>query len=293
MKPLDEEKLKADVISRAETESCGAATSVTVLKEEKALRICASHGCHLRAVFCRAMEEGVLPLRYIRNQRVLSTADQLALCRACVAVVGCGGLGGYAADLLARMGIGSLILVDPDVFVESNLNRQRFATRETLGRPKAGALKDALCVINPAVEAVAREERLTADNGSRLLAGANVVVDGLDNIGSRLALEEVCRKMGIPMVHGAIAGFEGQLMTVGPSGPGIRGLYGEEPPPGYGPEQELGVPCVTPLMIAGLQVMEVVKLVLHKGDAAASATMRYLDLQAPSLEAFTLGASRD
>ncbi len=109
-------------------------------------------------------------------------------------------------------------------------------------------------------------------------------------IPDRLALQAVCEKVGIPMVHGAIAGLEGQVTTVMPGDPGLKKFYGDALPQGPSPESILGVPAVTPVMIAGLQVMEVVKLCLNR-RGLSSGRMLYLDLEAPALETFTFQAS--
>ncbi|MFO7838452.1 MAG: ThiF family adenylyltransferase [Desulfosalsimonadaceae bacterium] len=283
------EKLGEAVCRQSERVSEEGRKTVSVLSGDRAGALASEYGCHLRRVFEVALLEGVLPFRYLRNQNSLSTGDQLRLCRSCAAVVGAGGLGGYAADLLARMGIGALVLVDPDVFAESNLNRQRFAVRESLGRPKAAAVRDFLASVNPAVEVFDSREQLGRENGAELLAGADVVVDGLDSIADRLVLQEVCEKEHLPFVHAAIAGFEAQVLSVMPGEAGLKNLYGEDLPPGPGPERELGVPAPTPLMAAGLQVMEVRRILLQDKARLSGGRMLYLDLERPGMEIFGFG----
>jgi molybdopterin/thiamine biosynthesis adenylyltransferase len=280
-----EERLADGVRSESESVVDAAGRRHRVLFEEQAHRLAGDNRCHLRRVFEAALREGIVPFRYLRNQQVLSTADQLTLCRSCAAVIGAGGLGGWVAELLARLGIGAMRIVDPDHFTESNLNRQRFARRETLGAAKVEVVKREISSINPGVEVSGFQERLSRGNGVRLVAGADLAVDGLDSIPARLSLQSVCEEAGIPMVHGAIAGFEGQVLTIRPGDPGIRNLYGEQPAEVSQPEAVLGVPAAAPLMIGGLQVMEVLKLLLDRPSAPAG-TMLYLDLHAPALERF-------
>jgi len=280
------EQLVSDIMARSEVVSEDSGRETRVLFEAQAAELAGTNNCHLRWVFELALSKGVLPFRYVRNQQAIAADDQLRLCRSRVVVVGVGGLGGYAAEQLARLGIGALVLVDPDVFVESNLNRQRFARASSLGRPKAEAAAEEIFAINPGVEVSGRQERLNRENGAELIAGADVVVDGLDNIADRLLLQKLCEEKGIPMVHGAIAGFEGQVSTVLPGAAGLKTLYGESPAESPPPEAVLGVPSLTPMMIAGLQVMEVLKILLNR-KRLLSGRMLYLDLKAPAIETFS------
>jgi molybdopterin/thiamine biosynthesis adenylyltransferase len=289
---MTDETQKSDIQSEIHRQSefiiTDAGLELRVLFEQRAMDLAGRFGCPLRKIYDLAMTRDILPYRYLRNQGVLGTPDQLKLCRSCVAVVGAGGLGGYAATLMARTGIGALILIDPDIFKESNLNRQCFAVTETLDMPKVSAAASRIYAINPAVEVTGYSEALTSENGSELLKGATLAVDALDNIPSRLSLQAACETLGIPMVHGAIAGFEGQVLTIWPGAAGLKHLYESDSPETPAPESVMGVPAVTPLIIAGLQVMEVIKLLLNRGTALTD-TMLYADLEAASLEKFRFG----
>ena len=106
---------------------------------------------------------------------------------------------------------------------------------------------------------------LDADNALSLLQGAQVIVDALDNLPSRMILQEAAARLGVPMVHGAIGGYTGQLMTIWPGDPGLTALYGHGPLPERGVEVELGNPAATPMMIAAWQVQEVVKILVGQG----------------------------
>jgi molybdopterin/thiamine biosynthesis adenylyltransferase len=223
--------------------------------------------CPIREVELAALEAGIVPWRYLRNVGTIGLAGQATLLRATVAVVGLGGLGGYVTEALARMGVGRLILIDGDVFEDHNLNRQLLSAENKLGTPKAQAAQRRVGEINGAVEVIAHAEMLSAENLPDLLADADVVVDALDRLPVRFVLQDGARALGIPMVHGSIAGFLGQVMTILPGDPGLRSLYGDpEQAPEQGLEAELGTPAATPMMVAAWEAQEVVKILVGSGD---------------------------
>lgn len=211
-----------------------------------------------------ALTAGILPARYQRNREMLSLAQQLTLFRSRVAVIGCGGLGGYIIEELARLGIGGIVAVDPDVFQEHNLNRQLYATPDQLGRKKVEAAACRVAAVNPAVTFRPVAEAFAEQNGAELLRGVAVAVDALDSIPARLLLAEMCDRRGIPMVHGAIAGWYGRLATQFPGDGTLRQLYprNRELP---GIEVSQGNPSFTPAVVAALEVAEVVKILLNVG----------------------------
>ncbi|MDR3421343.1 MAG: ThiF family adenylyltransferase [Xanthobacteraceae bacterium] len=210
-----------------------------------------------------ALVEGLLPSRYARNRVTFSLADQLRFRRARVGVVGCGGIGGYIVEGLARVGVGAIVVVDPDSFEESNLNRQLLSTIATLGTAKVDAAVNRVAAINPAVTVVARRERLTCKNGVHLLEGCAVVVDALDSIAARKELRRVCDDLATPMVHGAIAGWYGQLCDAFPGDAALDCLYGQSE--GLGEQARLGNPAFTPMAAAAFQVAEVCKIITGQG----------------------------
>jgi molybdopterin/thiamine biosynthesis adenylyltransferase len=211
-----------------------------------------------------ALSAGLLPVRYQRNRRTISTAGQLKLLHSSVAVVGCGGLGGYAIEQLARLGVGRLVVIDPDHFEEHNLNRQLLSTLAELGRAKVEAAASRVASINPAVSVVPLQLAFGAAHGAALLAGVDVVIDALDSIPVRLELSQACATLGLPLVHGAIGGWYGHVATQLPGDRTIEQLYGDATEP-RGVEQELGNPSFTPAVIASLQVAEACKLLLGEG----------------------------
>lgn len=242
----------------------------------------------VRAVELAALDTGVMPQRYARNLGTVGWEGQGALLRAKVAVVGLGGLGGYVVEALARMGVGSLILIDFDVFEAHNLNRQVLSTLGNLGMAKAEAARRRVAAVNAAVDVESHVERLTRENLPKLLAGADVVVDALDRLPTRVMLQEGAGELGIPMVHGSIAGFLGQVMTILPGDPGLHALYGDgDQLPEQGLEADLGTPAATPMLVAAWEAQEVVKLLTGKGDVlrhrmlfidTGSGTCRMLEL---------------
>ncbi len=230
-----------------------------VIHLEDVRRLAAKHDLSPLDVEVSSLEAGIVPARYHRNMGTVGIEGQLKLLRACVGVCGLGGLGGHAVEFLARMGVGHLVLADGDRFVESNLNRQALCREIDLGRSKAERARERVLAVNSSLKVTAHQRFLSAEEVPEIFAEAQAVVDALDNVPSRLALQEGCAELGIPMVHGAIAGNAGQVMTVYPGDPGLKALYlaGEE----RGVEVVEGNPSALPALIAALQVQEVVKII--------------------------------
>jgi molybdopterin-synthase adenylyltransferase len=212
-----------------------------------------------------ALQNDLPPARYQRNRNMISLSEQSLLFQSQIAVVGCGGLGGYVIEELARLGVGRIIAIDPDIFEEHNLNRQLLSTTSTLGKPKVAAALSRINEINPAVTLIPIQEAFCSSNGRELFAGATVVVDALDNIATRLELAEICTGLKIPLVYGAIGGWYGLVATQLPGDRTVQDIY-RNWVAGKGIEQELGNPSFTPAVVASMQVAEVCKLVLGKGE---------------------------
>ncbi len=197
----------------------------TILFDD-ACRIASTTGQTLRAIECAALEKGIVPERYSRNQNSLSNIDQLRLLRSHVAVIGLGGLGGTVTEILARIGIGRLTLVDGDRFDESNLNRQLLSCLANIGKPKAHTAELRVKEINPAVEVRAVADFFTTQNGQELLHGSQLAIDCLDTIADRFILEKACRNTRIPLISAAIGGSSGQATVIYPEDPGLKDIYG-------------------------------------------------------------------
>ena len=205
---------------------------------------------------------GIMKDRYNRNLGTVSAEEQQLLKTKSVCVAGCGGLGGTVIENLVRIGTGRITAIDGDVFEESNLNRQVLSNEADIGRPKAEEAAEQMKVINSEVTVRPVVEFVKADNARRLVAGHDVVVDALDNISSRKILEAACEAEGIPLVHGAIAGWNGQVAVIMPGDRIIEMIYsGDED---KGSERETGNPAFTPAVIASMEAAEVIKLLLGR-----------------------------
>jgi len=228
--------------------------------------IAQAHGISVRDVEIAALENGVTPWRYLRNIGTIGRDGQVKLLQSAVAVVGAGGLGGTIIELLARQGIGHITVIDNDRFAEQNLNRQLMSREKNLGKYKALEAAKRVAQINSAVTVTTFVEKLTKENAHRLLKGASVVADGLDNLSSRFLVESACRSLGIPLVHGTIAGFCGQLTTIFPKDAGLYCIYGSSGRfPEQGIEVKIGNPSATPAIVAAWQVQEIVKIITGIG----------------------------
>lgn len=215
-------------------------------------------GVSFREMEIFALENGICPSRYERSIGTLGMDGQRKLLESRVAVVGCGGLGGWIIEILARCGVGEILMIDGDVFDDNNLNRQLFAIEENIGAPKAEAAARRVRMVNGAVRPIPRVEYINEKNGASLLKGCSAVVDALDNNSGRRAVFGVCRELGIPFVHGAIGGFYGQLSVLRPDD---RPLWESCDAPDKGIEVSVGNPPFIPPFIASLQAAETVKII--------------------------------
>ena len=228
----------------------------------------------------------LLPARYEKNRTTINAGQQRALFNGTVAVVGCGGLGGYVIEELARLGVGTIRVIDHDIFEEHNLNRQVLCTLSSLGKAKVDAAVQRVNEINPACEVVTLNEKLTAVNAASLLDGATVAVDGLDNIPSRLDLADACVKLGIPLIHGTIGGWYGMVLTQGPARNIVRKMYGGSR--GLkGIEETLGNPSFTPAFVASIEAAEVCKIITGEGTTL-DGRMLFINLLDMVIETFTI-----
>jgi molybdopterin/thiamine biosynthesis adenylyltransferase len=220
----------------------------------------------VREVEIRALKAHILPARYERSQGTVGWEGQTKLLESTVAVVGCGGLGGWIIEGLARMGVGHLIIIDGDTFGESNLNRQALCTETNLSQLKTEAAQERLARVNSATQVTVHPVMADRESMREMLAGADVVVDALDTLPTRLVLQKVAQSLGIPVVHGAIGGYVGQVMTVFPDDEGLYAIYGRGEVPERGVEAQLGNPAATPMMVAAWQIQEVIKILLGAGE---------------------------
>jgi molybdopterin/thiamine biosynthesis adenylyltransferase len=255
------------VAESAESQAAPDGKTHLVISLKTTASISSSQGVPAKEVEITALKQGIIPSRYLRNIGTIGLDGQIKLLQSAVAVVGAGGLGSTVIELLARQGIGRLIIIDNDRFTEQNLNRQIMSTEGNLGEYKAIAAAKRVKDINSATTVTTFLERLTNENAQSLLTGARLVVDGLDNLPSRLVVEQACRRLAIPYVYASIGGFNGQLMTIFPEDVGLSSLYGSssDAVPEQGIETRIGNPPATAAMIAALQVQEVVKIIAGLG----------------------------
>ena len=220
------------------------------------------------------LSAGLDPQRRARYSRHLLIPEvgeqgQLKLLDSKILLIGAGGLGSPASLYLAAAGVGRLGIVDADVVDESNLQRQIVHSTERLGEAKVDSAKRTIEALNPDVEVVAYKERLTSENIDRILAdGWDVIIDGADNFPTRYLVNDASVWHDIPVVHGSIYRFEGQVTVFKPGdGPCYRCLFPSPPPPELAPScAEGGVLGVLPGVIGSLQASEALKLALGIGD---------------------------
>ena len=209
-------------------------------------------------------------LRYSRHLIMpeVGMDGQLKLKRAKVLCIGAGGLGSPLALYLVAAGVGRLGIVDFDVVDFTNLQRQVIHGTSDVGKAKLESAKETLCDINPNVDVVTYETRLSSDNALDIFKDFDIVADGTDNFPTRYLVNDACVLLGKPNVYGSIFRFEGQASVFyAQEGPCYRCLYPEPPPPGLVPScAEGGVLGVLPGVVGCLQALETIKLILGKGE---------------------------
>jgi len=186
-----------------------------------------------------------------------------------VLLLGAGGLGSPAAMYLAAAGVGTIGIVDMDVVDASNLQRQILHNLDRVGDRKVDSAKKTLTMLNPDVNVVTYDTRLSAENVMQILDGYDVIVDGADNFPSRYLLNDASVKLGIPVVHGSIFRFEGMVSVFHPIlGPTYRDMVPEPPPAELAPScAEAGVLGVLPGIVGSIQALEALKLILNLGES--------------------------
>jgi sulfur-carrier protein adenylyltransferase/sulfurtransferase len=222
----------------------------------------------------------------------VSEEGQQKLLDAKMLLLGAGGLGSPAAMYLAAAGVGTIGIIDMDVVDESNLQRQILHNLDRVGERKVDSAKKTLTALNPDVNVVTYDVRLGADNVLDIIDGYDVIVDGTDNFPTRYLVNDASLLKRIPVVHGSIFRFEGQVTVFSPYvGPCYRCLVPEPPPAELAPScAEAGVLGVLPGIVGSIQAMEAIKLVLGLGDPLVGRLLAYDALE----ESFrTFKVSRD
>jgi len=185
-----------------------------------------------------------------------------------VVIIGAGGLGSPAALYLAAAGVGTIGVVDMDTVEESNLQRQILHSTETIGKNKVDSAEKTLSALNPDVNVITYNTLLNKDNAIEVIENYDVVVDGTDNLQTRYLINDASVKTGIPVVHGSIFQYEGQITVFDPkNGPTYRDVFPEPPENGTAPNcTEAGVLGVLPGIVGSIQALETIKLILEIGE---------------------------
>ncbi|MCA9614931.1 MAG: molybdopterin-synthase adenylyltransferase MoeB [Myxococcales bacterium] len=230
--------------------------------------------------------------RYSRHLLLPEVGEvgQAKLLQSRVLCLGAGGLGSPAALYLAAAGVGTIGLVDGDVVDESNLQRQIIHGRSSVDRPKVESAAKRIGDLNPDVKIVPFQERLNSENVDRIFdQNWDVIVDGLDNFPTRYLVNDASVWKDIPVVHGSIFRFDGQVTTFWPGkGPCYRCLYPEPPPPHLAPScAEAGVLGVLPGVIGTMQATEAIKIILGVGQPLVGRLLQY-DSLSMSVRTFKL-----
>jgi adenylyltransferase/sulfurtransferase len=195
---------------------------------------------------------------YSRQIMMIGEDKQEKLKKANVLVAGCGGLGSPVLNYLTVAGIGHIRLADRDTVELSNLNRQILHWHRDIGKAKSQSAKEKLEKLNPHIQVEAINTEINPENAEELVEGTDVIVDALDNYDTRILLNRVAIKKSIPLVHGAVHGFHGQLTTIIPGKtPCIECLIPEKPP-----HETFPILGCTAGVVGTMQANEVIKYLL-------------------------------
>lgn len=240
-----------------------------------------------------------MPTRYIgdgyweiitRQMSIVSRSEQQRFKDSKIAVIGCGGIGGETIEMLARMGVGELNLVDEDAFDLSNLNRQTLATVNDLGLSKSEVAHEKVRLINPYVKVNSFCEHVDLDNIDEIIGEADIVIDALDNVLTRVIVSRKAKEKKIPYIHGAIHGTLGQITTFMPEDDTSYEELFNLPSKGKEISEEVldelskvtsGVPPVigpTPNLIGCLEAIEAFKIITGIGKVTVSPKILTFDL---------------
>ncbi|MEE1150790.1 HesA/MoeB/ThiF family protein [Methanobrevibacter sp. UBA212] len=240
-----------------------------------------------------------MPTRYIgdgyweiasRQMSIVTRSEQERFKDAKITVIGCGGIGGETIEMLARMGIGELILVDKDAYDLSNLNRQTLATIKDLGLVKSEVAAEKVRLINPYVKTTTFNEHIDQTNIDKVISDSDIVIDALDNVLTRVIVSRKAKEKGIPYIHGAIHGTMGQITVFLPNSDKTYEEMFNLPSVGKELDDETiealknvtsGVPPVigpTPNLIGCLEAFEAYKIITGVGKVTVAPKILTFDL---------------
>jgi molybdopterin/thiamine biosynthesis adenylyltransferase len=224
-----------------------------------------------------------------RQKEILNKKEQLKLKTSIITVIGCGGIGGAVIEMLARMGVSHLKIVDKDNFDISNINRQLMSSMDTIGRAKTDVTKEIISSINPFVKVETFHTELNQENVEDIIKGSSVVVDALDNLTARIISSRCAFNLKIPFVHGAIHGTMGQVSTFTPATPTYEETFklssiGKDLSDDVVSEVEKIAKAVPPVMgsvpniVGCLQAFEIVKILTGRGNIIMAPEVLVFDL---------------
>ena len=199
--------------------------------------------------------------QYIKNMGILNESEFKLIRDTNVLLIGVGGLGGFIASSLVRLGVRNITIIDFDKFETSNLNRQIFSNASTLGKMKVDVVKDALLEINPKVIVKAIAGKFDEAIDPKIFDTIDIVFDAVDNISTKILIEKFCFKFNKPLIHGAIAGWYGQVGIILPGSNILKELYQHHT---KGIEETLKSPTFIPGIIGNIMISEFLKFTIKK-----------------------------
>lgn len=217
------------------------------------------------------LEQNILPYRYIGTARFVGLQGITKLLKTRVAILGCGGVGGYVGELCARLGVGEVLLFDGDVFEESNLNRQLGCLEKNIGRSKAEVMADRIKDINSAVDVCYKNIFLHKDQFMKEFSNCDIVIDAIDNIKDRLDMSKACIDLNIPFIHGSIGNSSVHVGVATPDNNFLEKIYSHNNTNNI----LLGNPAPTAILCAALQICELVKIICGIGDVLCGNLLHY------------------
>lgn len=234
--------------------------NLEVLSLTAAEKISAAVSLSIKKIEWFALERQVLPARYQRNIGSLGIKGQKKLLESSCLVVGLGGLGSFVCEQLARLGAGIINVVDFDTFEQTNLNRQLDSNLENLGGKKTIETKKRIEKINRAVDLFGFDCKFS-ELPEKVWQEADIIFDCLDNIEDRLTLAHKCSELNKPLIHGAVAGWYGEVGVIWPDSDTLDKIYKDQT---KGMEKKLGTPVYTVAVTAGIMAAEGVKVLIGK-----------------------------
>ncbi len=265
-------------------------STVPTLSVSATAHLAAQHGIAGRQVEIAALEKGVIPARYLRNRSSLDTAAQVRLLNARAAIIGLGGLGGLVVEILARIGVGQLVLIDGDRFEDHNLNRQQLSTQNNLGVAKSAAAEQRVAAVNPSIETTVHADFVTPANAGEWIEGCQVVIDCLDSITTRFEVEKVCKQKAIPLISAAVAGVTGHVTTIFPGDRGLELIYGPYIAIRHPQGAEIGLGCLPQAvsLVAAMESAEALKILSSRKPHLLRNKLWVMDLTDNTFEILSL-----